>query len=811
LRAPISFVYGNCVFGSELDDVWAAFTVPVHSYEWLSDESKQAWFARLVTALGAVQADFQILRVARRVDADSYTREMERLCGGARAGLARRYIREQSERVRAIEGGEPAVYLLVSLREPRRDVVSYVSKVAERDPRDWLGSLKGALRPREKRLLAGKELERVRESAERTRARLSDFLDARPARGTELQWLVRRAFCRGLGEPPLDGLHEPRALVFECNGQAQLAPLEGDVVRWMDSFVEHRGRCLRVESELGESWQALLTLGALPESVEFPGSRAELMFAPIERLPFAVDVSVNARLLPNELAVRVARRRVQDADQIVQAESDGELGVSDVGHRRSHLARDLLGYLQRANRPPLLRCTITLAVGASSGERLDERVELCRRAYGEVSLHRPLGEQLRLFVQHLPAQRTRVTGYDDTLTLEQVAAMMPLAAHVAGSRSGFYLGHTLSRSRRPIRFNLGEGSERDRNTTILSVGSLGSGKTTLAQKLAYEGFLQGARVIDCDPKGDHRFHLLEEVAPHAETIALRPDDPSLRGVLDPLRVAPSHLRHDAAVSFICDLLPARAEPAWETAVLTAVDRVMRCSPTPTCMEVVNVLLAGEPIDVQVGRTIEVYARSGLTQLGFADGPRPAGDGGERQVTYISIRDLPGPQPGTSRGEYSQSERVGAQIVRLIAMFAMDLMSRERDRLKLFCFDEGWRLLGDPVGRMLLASLQRMGRSELAVPIVSTQLVGDALVGERESLENLLGATFVFGMRSPAEAGRALELLGLDPQDRRARELLLDMDAGRCLFRDHLGRIEALRVEVVAPWLARTLSTTPSSR
>ena len=40
-------------------------------------------------------------------------------------------------------------------------------------------------------------------------------------------------------------------------------------------------------------------------------------------------------------------------------------------------------------------------------------------------------------------------------------------------------------------------------------------------------------------------------------------------------------------------------------------------------------------------------------------------------------------------------------------------------------DEGWRLLGDPVGRRLLASLQRMGRSELAVPIISTQLVTDA--------------------------------------------------------------------------------------
>ncbi len=125
------------------------------------------------------------------------------------------------------------------------------------------------------------------------------------------------------------------------------------------------------------------------------------------------------------------------------------------------------------------------------------------------------------------------------------------------------------------------------------------------------------------------------------------------------------------------------------------------------------------------------------------------------------------------------------------------------------FDEGWRLLGDPAGRALLASLQRMGRSELAVPIVSTQLVTDTLIGERESLENLIGATFVFGMRSEAEAGRALTLLGLDPEDTRMRQTLLELEAGRCLFRDHSGRVEAIQVDVVVPSLLRAFSTTPA--
>ncbi|HYM56145.1 MAG TPA: ATP-binding protein [Solirubrobacteraceae bacterium] len=813
MRAPIAFVYGNCVFAQGPDDGWAAFAVGVSSYAWLSEEGKRAPFLALIGALEAIEADVQILRVGRRWPVERYVEEASGEGGSARSSpdvhvrARRRYVNEHLRRLTEIGAVQPAVFLLVSLRDPERDVASYVSRAAAQHPREWWEGVRRAVSVRDRRLLKASGLERARVRADQAHARLADLLPVRQVRGVELQWLVRRAFCRGLGEPLVDGLHEPRALVFERNGEAVLAPLEGDVMRWMDGYVEHRGRALRIESELGTSWQAQLVVGALPERMQFPGARAELMFAPAESLPFPIDLSLNARFLPNALALRIARRRIQDADQILRAESDGEQGVSDLGYERTQEARDLLAYLQASSRPPLLRATLAIAVGAADEEELEQRVEMCRRAYGEIRLHRPLGDQLQLFLQHLPGQRTRVAGYDDTLTTEQVAAMMPTAVHLAGSSTGFYLGHTLSGSRQPVRFNLREGSDSDRNATILSVGALGSGKTTLAQKLKYEGFLQGARVIDCDPKGDHRFHLLEEVAPHAECVTLRPD-PALRGVLDPLRVAPAHLRQDAAVSFLRDLLPGRAEPAWETAVVGAVDRVMTRSREPTCLEVVRALSEGDETDAQVGKTLEVYARSGLTQLGFADPRVKLPPVGSRQVTYLPIRDLPGPQPGTRRSEYSQSERVGEQIVRLIAMFAMHLLGAERERLKLFCFDEGWRLLGDPVGRTLLGSLQRMGRSELAVPIISTQLVTDALIGERESLENLIGATFVFGMRSEAEAGRALALLGLDPEDRRMRQTLLGLEAGRCLFRDHSGRVEAIQVDVVVPSLLRAFSTTP---
>ncbi len=821
MRSPIAFVYGNCVFANGLDDPWAAFTLETDSYQWLDEDGKRGRFLALLGGLEALEADVQILRVARQCETERYGQVEGDANSGDQAGehdvsspaharALESYLDEHRRRLREIGNGRPAVYMVVSLREPERDVASYVSRAVEQSPGELWKELRRVFSTRDRRLLKASELERARVRADQAHARLADFLPVRQVRGVELQWLIRRAFCRGLGEPLVDGLHEPRALVFECNGEAVLAPLEGDVMRWLDGHVEHRGRSLRIQSELGTSWQAQLVLGALPERAQFPGARAELMFAPAESLPFGIDLSLNARFLPNELALRVARRRIQDADQIMRAESDGEQGVSDLAYERTQEARDLLGHLQASSRPPLLRATLAIAVGAEDAEQLEERVEMCKRAYGEIRLHRPLGDQLQLFMQHLPAQRTRLAGYDDTLTTEQVAAMMPTATHVAGSSRGFYLGHTLSGSRQSIMFNLREGSEGDRNTTVLCVGALGSGKTTLDQKLKYEGFLLGARVVDCDPKGDHRFHQLEEVAPHAECVTLRPD-PALRGVLDPLRVAPEHLRQDAAVSFLRDLLPARAEPAWEIAVVAAVDRVVRGSREPNCQEVVRALCEGDEIDVQVGRTLEVYARSGLTQLGFASPDVRLPPVGHRQVTYLPIRDLPGPQPGTRRSDYSQAERVGEQIVRLIAMLAMQLMSVERERLKIFSFDEGWRLLGDPAGRALLASLQRMGRSELAVPIISTQLVTDTLLGERESLENLIGATFVFGMRSEAEAGRALTLLGLDPDNSRMRQGLLELDSGSCLFRDHHGRVEAIQVDVVVPALLRAFSTTPGRR
>ena len=377
----------------------------------------------------------------------------------------------------------------------------------------------------------------------------------------------------------------------------------------------------------------------------------------------------------------------------MRAESDGDQGVSDLGYERTQEARDLLSYLQASSRPPLLRATLAVAVAAPDRAELEQRVETCRRAYGEVRLHRPLGDQLQLFLQHLPGQRTRVAGYDDTLTTGAGRGDDADGDARVGSRGGFYLGHTLSGSRQPVRFNLREGSDGDRNTTILSVGALGSGKTTLDQKLKYEGFLLGARVIDCDPEGRPSLPSArrgraarrgDDAAPrsgaarHARSAAGRARAPAPGGdrsrscatCCPAARSRRGRRRSSRRSTASSTRAPRR--PAWRSSG--------RCAPATS-------------VDAQVARTLEVYARVG---------PRPSSASPIRERDAAAGRqragDLPadprpaGPEPGIAASEYSQAERVGEQIVRLIAMFAMHLMGSERERLKVFSFDEGWRLL-----------------------------------------------------------------------------------------------------------------------
>ena len=175
------------------------------------------------------------------------------------------------------------------------------------------------------------------------------------------------------------------------------------------------------------------------------------------------------------------------------------------------------------------------------------------------------------------------------------------------------------------------------------------------------------------------------------------------------------------------------------------------------------------------------------------------------MTTIKARGLSLPSPGVPRADYDQAERLGVATLKLIAAYAMRLISGDRSVHKVVLFDEAWFLLASRDGRRLIDRLNRLGRAENATLILATQQLAD--VGE---IENLIGTRLIFGQETIAEARRALELLGLDPDDRALVERVRGYRKGRCLMRDITDQVAEVQIDPIPPHLLEVLDTTPDA-
>jgi hypothetical protein len=798
MRAPLSYVHDNLVFRRDLGDVWALYELRGVAYPHLALRGKLELLARVESLLYRLEADVQLLRVSRAFSLDGYE-------AGVRATLDPAHAREdllarQLECDRRVLGSRasvaPEIFLAVSLQ----------CRSAGGMLGDLWASLARVAGLRDARALSGRALRELQAAERRAFERIDAHLECERASTEQVQWLVRRAHTRGVGEPRLDSRHRPQALeLLEPDGGRAWRPASVDVWRWQESLIERNVRSLRVHTEAGISHQAHLVLGALPEETVFPGE-AELLFAPLERLPFPVDACLHARWLPNRDAVALARKRRTDAETFLEEEALGHAAPSAEASERPLRARELEHHLTRSDRPPLLRAGVLLSVGASSEAELEERVERVRTEYGSIALHRPPGEQHRLFLSSFPAQRAALPDYTEHVLLEQAAALMPVAVDEAGSDLGFYLGHTLSAARRPVLLDLAEACQRSRAPTVLMVGTLGSGKTLAMEALAHRAWAQGSGpIVDVDPKGDHHWEQLPGVqadGPDAnlELVELEADGRHT-GLLDPLRIGEPGAREDLAYAFLSAILPPPVPAPWQTELRLAVQTVARTAGS-TCADVLTGLREGGEPARECARALSVHATAGLASLGFADPSRPALVVGAREIVCLRIRHLRLPPPGRARSELDEEERLGTALLRLLAAYALRLTAADPSRHSVVCFDEAWALLEH--APEVIERLTRLGRSQNVTPILASQRVGDV-----DALDGLIGTCLVFGLDSDQEASRALKLLRQDPDDERLRRRLLAFRRGQCLLLDGDGRLTALQVELTDARILRALDTTPT--
>src|SRR3954464_7710055 len=295
-RFPLRYAHQNILVG-EGDARAALFRVDTVSYPFLATADKRDWLRRLARFAFAAEADFSLWRVCREYPADRYAEQGMALLDDRQQSPAAwwSYLNGHEAHLRELRSFTPEVYLAVSLPAQRSAGFDRLRRRVE-----GLFGVSVAVP------IPGSEIDALVVSEERAFRRAEACLPVRRATTRELQWLLRRASCRGVAEPLLDDHWEPCALIVEtADGQPAYEPLGTDLVRHANAPVLELDRSLVVDAEEGRSHQALLGMGALPEESEFPG--AELLFSPLEALSFPVDIVLHARWLGNREAITRVR------------------------------------------------------------------------------------------------------------------------------------------------------------------------------------------------------------------------------------------------------------------------------------------------------------------------------------------------------------------------------------------------------------------------------------------------------------------------------------------------------------------------
>ena len=357
------------------------------------------------------------------------------------------------------------------LEQPRRgalDALAASLGEAFAHPLRSLRDLGRAAGLADSRALSERLLRELAAREERAYQRVCDYFYAERAATLELQWLVRRAFCRGLGEPGLDERFAPAGARDRGRDEGlRYRPLEARPAAAVRLARSTQARSpLRIESELGDSapGAAVPRRAARGGAVSRAGRRSccsrrsrrsTSRSTPCFQRPLRPERAGGARWCgagsstPTTSSPR--SRRATTAPPPSAA-------------KRPQAARELEEYLTGEGRPPLLRATISLRRRRRPTRRSSRSaVERLRARVRPVTLHRPLGDQLRPVLLAPPRPGTPGAATTTTTCWSSSSGRWCRSPPTPSAReAGPYIGHTLSGSRQPVLFDLTEASRTSR-------------------------------------------------------------------------------------------------------------------------------------------------------------------------------------------------------------------------------------------------------------------------------------------------------------------------------------------------------------
>lgn len=335
--------------------------------------------------------------------------------------------------------------------------------------------------------------------------------------------------------------------------------------------------------------------------------------------------------------------------------------------------------------------------------------------------------------------------------------------------------------------------------TVSITGKPGSGKSVLAKLLVAQMRWRGAWGLWLDPMSESADVLDLPGLGRTQVIEL---DGSFGALLDPWTfIADTDDAALLAVDIARMVLPPTGGDI-EIGLTIAADQTSR-APEPSMALFLDRLCSSEiPAMRSAGEALRAYSGMNLARLFFQPGPRRQLDVAGA-LTVLRWRGLDLPAASTPSSEHTVKNRLSLAVLMASAALATGLTDHgDRHQPKFVVQDENHLFTGSAAGRAMTGRNSLLARKLNTAQVLITQ---NAAALGAEEVRNNVSAAFAFAAPDLAEQAHVAHLLRRDAS---VTARLADLPSGRCLFRDHLGRVAQIEIDVLGADLLDAVQTTP---
>ena len=458
----------------------------------------------------------------------------------------------------------------------------------------------------------------------------------------------------------------------------------------------------------------------------------------------AFHINIRAELEPPT----AARKRSRQSQRKIKSQMDEEMRTGDLERPEMsdtfQLASAVEDHFIGTREPLLTNCSIIMSrrdTGAATSYTDDlKNVE-------EIIIRPLTMRQLPALDETLPCSSRRVNPFLQELSISMVAYSGLNGFSGLGDSRGVFVGLSLP-NYTPTYLDPLLAPAMNKPPSMAIFGDPGSGKTFLAQSIAYQASLAKLPVIFINPKGFDSLSPFADIA--GGTVVSMSSLESASGAFDPFRFAENP---EIAAQILTDHILSVLVEFTEAQELTLANGLMRAAKAGARCAA-DALRSIQDVTI-VELILKQVAASTLFSLGFGRTPQ-APFSVDSPLTLIEFdRKLALPDTGKSVREYSREERIALSAIRLVTRASMEILARTGGGVLIV--DEAWTFLSHREGLAALQQLGREGRSLNVFPIFCTQKIADILSADMESY---LSRIFVMALQEEKEAAAALSLCGL---------------------------------------------------